>query len=118
MGKTKKKYYHYYDNDKPLFPLTIKNYVKIGNRWVLESKEFSTISRKEVGYVLDKRGISSRRYTTDHSTSEPCDTFSSISPNRKSKSEWFVDFKKGNEKYLKLADKSYMRKRYYQKYGK
>lgn len=105
----------YYSNDRKLFPMTKTEYVKSGSKWIPVRQEKELISRKQVGYVLDKHGLpferSHRLEKRDrYRHDEPYDTFSSISPDGQQKSEWYVDFVKGNNNYLRLSRQSYAAK--------
>ena len=80
----------YYSNDRKLFPMTKTEYVKRGSRWFPVAREQEMISRKQAGYVLDKRGLpferSHRLEKRDrYRHNEPYDTFSSISPDGQKK---------------------------------
>lgn len=105
----------YYSNDRKLFPMTKTEYVKSGSKWIPVRQEKELISRKQAGYVLDKRGLpferSHRLEKRDrYRHGEPYDTFSSISPDGQCKSEWYVDWMKGHENYMRLSRQSYAAK--------
>lgn len=106
----------YYSNDRKLFPMTKTEYLKSGSKWIPVSKESEFISRKQAGYVLDKRGLpferSHRLEKRDkYRHNEPYDTFSSISPDGRQKSEWYVDWNTGHENYIQAARRSYAAKK-------
>lgn len=116
----KQKRLRYYDNDRPIFPMTKTEYVKCGSKWVAVKQETTTISRNQTKNVLSKQGLpferSHRLENRDrYGHNEPYDTFSSISPDGTQKSTWQVDFKKGYDNYTRLARKSYYDKQRYKK---
>lgn len=97
--------------DRKLFPMTKTDYVKSGSRWVAVNQEKKMISRRQAGYVLDSRGLpferSHRLVKRDvFRHNEPYDTFSSISPDGRKKSEFYVDWQAGEKNYLRLARQS------------
>ena len=105
----------YYSNDRKLYPMTKTEYVNRGGRWFPVSREQEMISRKQAGYVLDKHGLpferSHRLEKRDkYRHNEPYDTFSSISPDGRQKSEWYVDWNAGHENYIRAARRSYAAK--------
>lgn len=88
--------------DRKLFPMTKTDYVKSGSRWVAVNQEKKMISRRQAGYVLDSRGLpferSHRLVKRDvFRHNEPYDTFSSISPDGRKKSEFYVDWQAGEK---------------------
>ncbi len=110
----------YYDNDKKYIPMTHTNYVRYGSRWKVVSEEKSLISRNQAKNILSKQGLpferSHRLEKRDRwGHNEPVDTFSSISPDGRNKTTFQVDFKKGDENYIRLLRKSYYDKMRYQK---
>ncbi len=111
----------YYDNNKPIIPMTKTDYVRRGGKWVEVNSETRNISRNQTKNVLSKQGLpferSHRLEKRDrYGHNEPYDTFSSISPDGTQKSTWQVDFRQGHENYIRLARKSYYdRQRYKQR---
>ena len=110
----------YYDNDKKYIPMTHTNYVRFGSRWKVINEEKSLISRNQAKNILSKQGLPfershclEKRDRWGHN--EPVDTFSSISPDGRNKTTYQVDFKKGDENYIRLLRKSYYDKMRYQK---
>lgn len=111
---------HYYDNDKKYIPMTHTDYVRIGSRWKVVGVEKCLISRNQAKNVLSKQGLpferSHRLEKRDkYGHCEPVDTFSSISPDGRNKTSYQVDFKKGNENYIRMANKAFYDKMRYQK---
>lgn len=122
MAKTKR--LPYYHKDKRYIPMTKTTFVKRGSRWIPTNTETDVLSREQASWVLDKRGLpcerSHRLEKRDRfGHNEKYDTFSSISPDGKTKVQYQVDFARGREKYNKLARKSYYDKERYKrrKYG-
>lgn len=110
----------YYDNDKKYIPMTHTDYVRFGSRWKVINVEKSLISRNQAKNILSKQGLpferSHRLEKRDRwGHNEPVDTFSSISPDGRNKTTYQVDFKKGDENYIRLLRKSYYDKMRYQK---
>lgn len=110
----------YYDNDKKYIPMTHTDYVRFGSRWKVINEEKSLISRNQAKNILSKQGLpferSHRLEKRDRwGHNEPVDTFSSISPDGRNKTTYQVDFKKGDENYIRLLRKSYYDKMRYQK---
>lgn len=110
----------YYSSDKPIIPMTKTDYVLRNGRWTAVKSETTKISRNQTKNVLSKVGLpferSHRLEKRDrYGHNEPYDTFSSISPDGMQKSTWQVDFRQGNENYVKLAHKSYYDKQRYKK---
>lgn len=110
----------YYDNDKKYIPMTHTDYVRFGSRWKVINEEKSLISRNQAKNILSKQGLpferSHRLEKRDRwGHNEPVDTFSSISPDGRNKTTFQVDFKKGDENYIRLLRKSYYDKMRYQK---
>ncbi len=93
-------------------PMTKTDYVKKGSKWVPIHEEQEMISREQAGWILDNAGLpferSHRLEKKDrYGHSHPYDTFSSISPDGKSKTKWQVDFATGERNFSKLARKSW-----------
>ena len=110
----------YYDNDKKYIPMTHTDYVRFGSRWKVINEEKSLISRNQAKNILSKQGLpferSHRLEKRDRwGHNEPVGTFSSISPDGRNKTTYQVDFKKGDENYIRLLRKSYYDKMRYQK---
>lgn len=113
---------HYYDYDYEYIPMTKTDFNKVGSRWIVSKEEKKLISRRQSENVLSKIGLpfarSNRLTKTDMRTSNLVDTFSSISPDGKNKTTWFVDFYSGGRNYIRNAKRAYSRKQYYKKTGK
>ena len=110
----------YWSNERKLFPMTKTSYVRSGSRWVPVDEETELISRTQTGYIFDKRGLpferSHRLEKRDrYKHDEPYDTFSSISPDGRNKSVWYVDWAAGNANYRKLSNQSYSAKQAWRK---
>ena len=99
-------------------PMTKTDYARQGSKWVAIHEETELISREQAGWILDSAGLpferSHRLTKADrYGHSHQYDTFSSISPDGKKKTRWFVDFAQGDRNFLRLARKSYYdRQRY------
>lgn len=114
----KQKRLKYWDNDKRIIPMTKTSYVKVNGKWVVCNVEKSNISRNmsknvlaSVGLPFERSHRRTKRNRWGHN--EPFDTFSSISPDGRQKSTWYVDFAQGQKNYEKLRDKHfYDRARY------
>lgn len=115
-----KKKYRVYSTKHRHIPMTKTDYVKKGSKWVETHKEKELISHEQAGLILSNKGLpfershrleKKDRYGHSHSV----DTFSSISPDGKRKTKWFVDFAQGDRNYLKLARKSYNDRMRYKK---
>lgn len=113
------KKYHAWDLRHKHIPMTKTEYVKSGSKWVKVNSEKSIISEEQAKWVLSKTGLpgerSHRLERTRYDHSRMYDTFSSISPDGKRKSKWFVDFGQGYKNYQKLMNKRYYDQQRYKK---
>lgn len=101
-----------YSSQHKHIPMTKKDFVKRGSKWVKINEEQDTISREQAGWILGNAGLPferSHRLTKRdrYGHSHPYDTFSSISPDGKQKTEWYVHFAEGEKNYSRLVRKSY-----------
>ena len=108
-----------YSSEHRHIPMTKTRYVKQGSKWVQSGEpETEIISPNKAQLVLSKQGLPfesshklEKRDRFGHS--HPADTFSSISPDKQTKTVWNVDYAKGNENYNKATRKAYYdRQRY------
>ncbi len=124
MIPIRKKKYSVYSSQHRHIPMTKTDYVKKGSKWVPIHTESELVSREQAGWILGNAGLpferSHRLEKRDrYGHSHPYDTFSSISPDGKSKTKWSVDFAAGERNFSKLVRKSYYdRQRYKKKKGK
>lgn len=93
-------------------PMTKTDYVKQGGEWKPISVEHKIISDEQAGRILGSAGLpferSHRREKKDrYGHNHPYDTFSSVSPDGKQKTKWYVDFATGDKNYSKLVRKSF-----------
>ena len=122
--RIRKKRYSVYSSKHRHIPMTKTDYVKKGSKWVPIHEERELVSREQAGWILGNAGLpferSHRLTKVDrYGHSHPYDTFSSISPDGKSKTKWSVDFASGERNFSKLIRKSYYdRQRYKKKKGK
>ena len=114
------KHFKAYDPRHKHIPMTKTEYVKVGSKWMKVKTEKEIISNQQASWVLSKSGLPGershrleKRDRFGHSRSY--DTFSSISPDGKKKSTWFVDFAQGDKNYHKLLDKAYYDRMRYKK---
>lgn len=110
----------YYSDERRLYPWTKTKYVKRGSKWIPVAQEKELVSRRQAGYVLDKRGLpferSHRLEKRDrYRHNEPYDTLSSISFDGQTKWVHYIDWNKGHENYVRLAHQSYAAKEAWRK---
>lgn len=115
---TKSKHIPYWHKDKRYIPMTKTTFAKRDSKWIPTNTESDMISREQASWVLDKHGLPCERSHRLEKRDrfghfEKYDTFSSISPDGRTKVQYQVDFARGRENYNKLARKSiYDKQRY------
>ena len=116
----KRNHYKAWDPRHKHIPMTKTDYVRKGSKWVKVNSEKSIISNQQASWVLSKTGLPCERShrlekRNRYGHSRSYDTFSSISPDGRNKSTWYVDFAQGDKNYHKLLDKRYYDQKRYKK---
>ena len=91
--------------DRKIYPLTTKEYKKVGNRWVKVKESKKTISEKQYGYTFDDDTLKFFRRLGGYERNDKTYTKfgyrayknTSISPDRKTKIIREVDYKKAEK---------------------
>ena len=110
MGKARK--VSVYSSKHRHIPMTKTDYVRQGGRWVPVHEEREMVSREQAGWILGSTGLpferSHRREKKDrYGHEQPFDTFSSVSPDGRRRTKWYVDFAQGDRNLSKLLRKSF-----------
>ena len=101
-----------YSADHKHIPITRTDYVKRGGKWVKTGSETYMGSRNNAQLTLSKQGVPferSHRLTKKnrYGHSHPYDTFSTISPDGKQRTVFYVDYEQGEKNFSKLVRKSF-----------